>query len=548
MKKSKIISAAWFLFVVLSFALLAQFSISIGDDLGYMFTDSALHKCDGKIINSLAECFSTQVNHYFSTNGRFLVHCATHFFVSIAGLDLFRFANAFMFGLLWLLILEFLPSKNSDVRWFSHLLVLFMLWVFMPDVGTTMLSLVAFAINYMWSAVAYLAFLRLLKKCNSEGSVFRSDSFKFILFSFLAIVVGSLQESYSIPIGIALFIMLVRYFKRIKTLTLIMIISFLVGCCIGIFAPGNFQHAVQGGGFSIDNIIRKSAFLFEGVLFSPIILMVAMIMLSCLCNFRMTRKFIDENIFFFIAIIASVLFATITYTSPRQLFCPSVFSIIVIGRIVPLLKPSKLCKQVLSVIFSLFLAFIFIMGYVIRKNTFEVYNSQIINKLGGKSTSLFIDSSEAYHNHNNLFIRSFAKRYAPDPLANESLHLLFDGYSKRGLSRLYWDNGKTDNLKNIIPYAPNAIEKIFTNQSDACRRINDKILKSKTFRLDSRYKAVRISKTIDNYFRFKPFASTTDNRVLPYETLDYSGYVYFILPESVADTIILKHAKAKVKK
>ena len=62
MKKSKIISAAWFLFVVLSFALLAQFSISIGDDLGYMFADSALHKGDGDMITNLRDCITTQAN------------------------------------------------------------------------------------------------------------------------------------------------------------------------------------------------------------------------------------------------------------------------------------------------------------------------------------------------------------------------------------------------------------------------------------------------------------------------------------------------------
>ena len=104
MNKLKVNTGIWFVFVVASFWLLGQFSISVGDDLGYMFTDSALHKGDGKLITSIWECFTTQTKHYFSTNGRFLVHTTTHFFTAIAGMKVFNVVNAFVFGLLWLLV------------------------------------------------------------------------------------------------------------------------------------------------------------------------------------------------------------------------------------------------------------------------------------------------------------------------------------------------------------------------------------------------------------------------------------------------------------
>ena len=145
---------AWFAFVVTTFWLLGQFAISVGDDLGYMFTDSALPKGDGAMITGVWDCFTTQAQHYLSTNGRFLVHGTTHFFTAIAGMKIFAVVNALMFGVLWLLLVKFV-ARPVDRGAFASLLALFMLWTCIPDAGTIMLSLVAFAVNYMWTAVAY---------------------------------------------------------------------------------------------------------------------------------------------------------------------------------------------------------------------------------------------------------------------------------------------------------------------------------------------------------------------------------------------------------
>ena len=227
--KRNILLATCFLLVTFSFWLMCQFSISVGDDLGYMFTDTALHKADGKLIESIFECFSTQANHYFSTNGRFLVHTATHFFTAIADLDLYRITNTMMFGILWLLIAIFIKPKHTNWNYFICLIALFMLWVFTPDAGTTMLSLVAFATNYMWSAVAYLGFIILLKTTEEKEYKFKSYYHLYIAYSIISLIVGSLHESYSIPIGVSIFVMSAFRFKQIKSLSLVMMLSFFIG-------------------------------------------------------------------------------------------------------------------------------------------------------------------------------------------------------------------------------------------------------------------------------------------------------------------------------
>ena len=101
LSKSNIYIAVIAVFAFISFFVLDNFSISTGDDLGYMFTDSQLHNGDGHPISGILECVSTQASHYSTTNGRFIVHLLTSFFVSIPDITVFRLFNSLMFTLLW---------------------------------------------------------------------------------------------------------------------------------------------------------------------------------------------------------------------------------------------------------------------------------------------------------------------------------------------------------------------------------------------------------------------------------------------------------------
>ncbi len=541
MTKSRLHIVVWFIFVAITFWLLDQFSISVGDDLGYMFTDTTLHKCDGKLITSVEECLSTQLNHYFTTNGRFFVHFTTHIFIALAGLNIFRIFNALMFSFLWLFIVKFIRINNDDENEFCFLLILFLLWIFIPDIGTTALSLVAYAINYLWTAVLYLGYILLLKKYNKKNLTFKSNSWKYIILSLLSIFVGSLHESYNIPIGISLFILSIKYFKHINTLIFTMIISFFIGASIEIFAPGNFSHAIQGGGFSIENILRKSTLLSEELLLSSINFLFVLLLILFIFSRDTFKKIFHENIFFIIVIVVSLIFALFTFTSARQIFCPSICAIIIIGRILTHIIRNVNLRQITSTIMGICFAIIIIIGYSMRKNVYETYHNQVIKNLGSKSSTLFMDISSANHNINNILIRKFADIYAPDPLANNTLHLLFDGYTKKGLSRIGWENGKSMNLKNIIPYPAKTIENKFSGLLDSLYTSTDKkFLKSKVISLDCRYNAIRVSTEIKDYNKYSPYISIRAKKVIPYEKFRYGEYIYFILSYNSPDTIILK--------
>lgn len=539
MTRSKLSIIVWFAFAVITFWLLDRYSISVGDDLGYMFSDSALHKGDGKLIATIGECFTTQAKHYVSTNGRFLVHATTHFFTAIAGLDIFRIANSIMFGLLWLLIVRFITPWQRIKNMFPLLLSLFMLWVGVPDAGTTMLSLVAFAVNYMWTAVAYLAFILLLKWSATTHRPFRQNVVAYLFCGITAIAIGSLQESYSLPISAALFILSVFNLKKIKPLSLTMIVGFFVGCGIGVFAPGNLRHAAQGGGFSFDSILRKCEALSHEVLLSAIILLILILAILAIINVRQSMRIIHQNAFFLIAIAVSLLFAVFTFTSSRQLFCPSIFSIIVIGRIIMQWAKKVIFRSSATITMGLILLAILVAAYPLRHNSYSIYE-KVLRQLGGSKKLIVANAAHSNYNTDCDAVRLLAERYAPDPLENKTLHLLFDGYTKRGLSRMGWENQKSTNIANFIPYPASVIEGHFAPHSVNIPIKNTYRFKALSVALDDRFKSVRLEKTTKDASKYMPFESEKDKSAIAFEKFIYKDYIYFVLPHNAPDTVVLK--------
>ncbi len=539
MMRNRVNIIVWFVVAVVGFGLLARFSISVGDDLGYMFADSSLHKGDGKMIADVGDCFSTQAKHYLSTNGRFLVHVVTHIFTAIASVEFFRGASTLMFGLLWLLVVGFITPRREAKGWYVCLLALFMLWVCVPAPGTVMLSLVAFAVNYMWTAVAYLGFLLLLKKASTSDKTFKRDWGCYLFGGFGALVVGSLQESYGLPISAALFFMALFNLKKVNALSLTMILGFFAGCGICVFAPGNWCHAAQGGGFAIDSILRKCEALSHELVLSAMALLLIVLAVEFLLSRKDAVRIVRDNMFFLIAILVSLLLGVFTFTSSRQLFCPSVFSIIVIGRIVMRWKRKIGFRAVSAVVMCCVLTLIFVGGYVLRKNTYMIHD-KIMAQLGGKSALIVADATNANHNIDCGVARLFAGRYAPDPLANETLHLLFDGYTKRGLSRIGWENHKTTNIRNFIPYPAGVIEACFKASPDNEPIQGTSRYKAVAVRLDRKYKSVRIAKAEKNASDYMPFETEACKNAMPYEAFVYKDYRYIIIPNTTSDTIVLK--------
>ena len=539
MRKSTIHLLVWFVGVVATFLLLGQFSISVGDDLGYMFADSKLHNCDGPMISSVWECFTTQAKHYVSTNGRFIVHVITHFFTALAGMKVFNVVNALMFGLLWLLVVKTIGLKKASNKTFLYLLSLFLLWTCLPLPGATMLSLVAFATNYLWTGVAYLAFLMLLRKMSVARKTFRQNWILYIACGVAAIVVGSLQESYALPISGALFVLGVFNIRRINSLLMTMIIGFFVGVGVSMFAPGNWNRMSSGGGFSIEKLLRTCNILSQELIFSVIALLVLMTVAFFVINRKSAKQFVKRNAFYYLAISFSLFLALLTYSALRQMFCPFLLSVIVIGRMLMRCENIVRFRQVSMAVMGCVLVAIFAGGYVLRENTYNIHQN-ILNQLGGNPKNLIADATNAHYNIDNKFIRGFAKRYAPDPLAGEELHIVFDGYTKRGLSRIGWENRQSSNVISVIPYPQSKIEQCFENPPEVNQIGTTTSYKAKVINIDRKYRSVRLDTAINMAGQYMPFETESSKKALRHERYVYNGHVYFILDSRSPDIVVLK--------
>lgn len=434
----------WFFVVVLSFFLLDRFSISLGDDFGYMFADSSNHACDGKRVTSFAQCFYTQTLHYTTTNGRFLVHLIDMTMLNLVPEWLYRDLNALMFGFLWLFTLRL--SFCNERKSLFPLLTLCMIWWLIPDFGTVALSLFSYSINYLWSGVAILGLLIAAKKSASASKT------QFVAICVLSLVCGSLQESYSIPLCGAAIIDSALRFRQIHRRQKIVRLMFLIGTLVLVCAPGNIAHFMSGGALASASLSHKFFSMVHCLAFSSISILAAVLMAWGLTSWTSCKKFLFANRILLVAIAVAILFASFTFTASRQLFAPSIFSIILLSRIISLhsSKITRHSRALTWILGTIFLA-MFVGIFILRRDIKQNYNLFLQRAKESKSVVLCCDASKSPYNSRPLLWKLLGS-YAPDPLERSHFSLPFDGYSRRGLSRIIFGDDKQSTIVAILPY------------------------------------------------------------------------------------------------
>jgi hypothetical protein len=387
-----------------------------------MFTDTTHHNGDGVRVTTLAQCFTTQCHHYFTTNGRFAVHVVVMAMLNLVPLWAYRLLNAVMFGLLWLLACRFTaPAKRSNT---TYAVAWLLLLAAMPQPGLVMLTLVSYSVNYLWTGVAVLALLLALRRGKKSWWL-----------AAYALFVGSLQESYSLPLCAALVVCSLcrRTPWRIT-------IAFIIGTAIEVFAPGNLSHAAQGGGFTAAAIEAKLSALGKDLSHSIITPAVIATAMWAIVRRRQCLKFCNDNLLLVTATAAALALACATFTSPRQLTAPTLFVIIMLLQRVSNIKSLTYASTALVAVT------IAVMGY---------YKAQIHHRCQTLLQSVSVGKTYAYPLGEATVTGNswFARAYIPDPLCNRGLVTVGDKYTKQGLSRL---RGGAK-LTTILPMSPKRI-------------------------------------------------------------------------------------------
>lgn len=474
-------TAAWFAVAFVSFLMLDGFSISVGDDFGYMFTDSKHHACDGAAVSTLGDCLRTQAMHYVTTNGRFVVHTLVMAMLNLVPEYIYRIINALMFASLWLLTLRLGYGRLRNHA--TAAITLACLWVMIPDSGVVMLSLCSYSVNYMWTGTATLLLLLLAEKERLRSA----ETAAYAAVCAYALLCGSLQESFSAPLSAALTVECVFYWRKHSWREKVVWLLYIAGTAVCVAAPGNIAHFMAGGGLEGAGMTHKLAALAAALIRTPMPWLTLLLAVWGIRNRHNCRRFISDNRTLCAAIVAAVLFAVATFTSARQLFAPSLLCILLISRLVANGAGRWICLNSRSVGMTLACAMLAAFSgiYILRRDVSDAHNLFLSRSRSEMSPVVYGDASRSPYNTHPLLWLTLGG-FAPDPWEGSHFTIPFDSYSRHGLSRLMAGDSNAGYIATTLPYPPEYIMSRchvrHTEAGDSCTLIPET--------LDSRYGVV----------------------------------------------------------
>lgn len=180
-------------------------------------------------IRTVADIWNSQINHYYNSNGRFVVHFIVQIFCGLWGKIAFAFCNS----IVWMLLVYQL-SKRSTLT--ATVIAIFIFWSlpFTPP----------FQVNYIWTSCAILLWLILFLNPPAYLSVKKNlRGLVIILLLFiLSFLIGEMHEGFSIMVGGAILIYFILKRGRFTPVQFALALGFGIGGLVTILAPGNFYR------------------------------------------------------------------------------------------------------------------------------------------------------------------------------------------------------------------------------------------------------------------------------------------------------------------
>lgn len=228
-----------FLIVVGAAMLLLQFLDvpTLSDDMIYRFKWQETDGSAVETIDSLADIFESQVRHYFSVNGRFVVHFLAQLFFVFLPPAVLHVVNALLFVLLIHFCVKITQCRN---KLSAAVLISFLLFIVFQGLGTTLLwGLGSF--NYLWVSVACLALLLWMRRAD------RYSTWRHLLLSPLALFVGCGHEALSLPVSAAFFIYIIMYRRELRHKPAVFyMLWFMAGTLFCVLSPGILNRSSEG--------------------------------------------------------------------------------------------------------------------------------------------------------------------------------------------------------------------------------------------------------------------------------------------------------------
>lgn len=286
-----------------------------GDALLYRFSFAT-----GEPIGSMEDIVASQRTHYFVMNGRIWVHVLCQAFSAIWGQTAFAVCNAFVY-----IIFTLLFAKICRLDWHrtSDLLTCALTVLFFCDTS----YIANCQIGYVWTSAVSLAFIILYWKNRNADR--RIHFLRLTLLFLLSVAAGNGNEAIAIGVGAALIVDFFTNFRRLTATQWTMLVGFGIGGLLLCLSPGILKRASSEGAnvvWSTYRLLGYSRMLY---------LMVLTLGALKICRKIRLREFVMENLFFFTALLALLIFNMaigIGELSGRQLFGVELFSAIITVR------------------------------------------------------------------------------------------------------------------------------------------------------------------------------------------------------------------------
>ena len=359
--------------VFVAFYFLNRLSISIGDDYKYCFLYDDILDCYRR-INSFNDALISQVYDYFSHNGRLIVHTIVSYFCGVLGMMLFQIVNSIVFVLLCIGVVKLIRDEFGYLKNDKYIVV-FGVFVLLPSPGTILLGSIAMCINYLWVACATIYFI-LFYRSIVRGSVGNGIFVKVCCF-IIALLYGSLQESFTVGVTFALLLYYCFYINKLRGNIIWLLLGLILGTSIVVLAPGNFVRLDEVNSNGDYGLWKNISNVIVAVLHTKtFILMLMFSFLSFYKDNRKIKKFLSENIVYYIIILANFGITFFAYSGERQLTSIELFSLILLLKLLFLFYRKCLDFKILNLSICFILCLIYVPIYKYR---LMYYNS--INKL-----------------------------------------------------------------------------------------------------------------------------------------------------------------------
>lgn len=399
-KKNKMITINILLILGVLFYILNYYTPLHADDYSYSFSFMT-----GNKIKNIYDIILSQKEHYFSMNGRSVVHVIAQIFLCYKK-EIFNIINSI--GYISLIILIYFHSygtlESINLKWIVSIFLI--LWIITPSFGQSYLWITG-AANYLYGIFIILLYLIPFRKLNKDYCD-KKGLFNNMLISVLYLIIGIIAGWTNENNSVALICIVILYLVNCKNNKInikLWMISGLLGNIIGfllmILAPGQGKRLEKAGGVgSIVSILKRSVFISIDLMkyLIPMIMLMIILITYYYNKNKIKNNIINMindlsiSIIFFIGTLASIYSMIISPSFPERAWSgPVILLTISIGNIFSKIKFDKSFDKSLKIIIVLVCMF-FCTSYIeavlkLRQTTYS-FNERIQNIIEHKEDNV----------------------------------------------------------------------------------------------------------------------------------------------------------------